>query len=307
MRKPIAFTQKKSKPMQAPLAKEDVSFQEFEDEMHDESKDRICRYADSLDVITSVVNTIHAAVDNTINPSRAMRALAKNGSNAVITHTTSAFSGLAGSTLGAVVGTLIFPGVGTAVGAAVGGLSAGFAGKMLIKMVLENTPLKKNKRLQTSTLQQEIEHTHDSILQSVLFAVKNEYLSNNNSTKKNLVAMGVKKAIDDATGLSLPVGYLADFAIQAKELSDGELGSKKIKKIEQIFEVIESIIYIEGYDDVQERFEYIGKEKMNRDGILNAIKRKKVSGEGLSNSVMHIENRIRDTRRMLLNFQSGAS
>lgn len=43
MRKPIAFTQKKSKPMQAPLAKEDESFQEFEDEMHDESKNCICR------------------------------------------------------------------------------------------------------------------------------------------------------------------------------------------------------------------------------------------------------------------------
>ncbi|BEM26681.1 hypothetical protein SME05J_02510 [Serratia marcescens] len=307
MRKPIAFTQKKSKPMQAPLAKEDESFQEFEDEMHDESKNRICRYADSLDVITSVVNTIHDAVDNTINPSRAMRALAKNGSNVVITHTASAFSGLAGSTLGAVVGTLIFPGAGTAVGAAVGGLSAGIASKELTKKVLEKTPLKKNKRLQTSTFQQEIEHTHDSILRSGLFTVKNAYLSNNNSTKKNLAVMGAKKAIDEATGLSLPVGDLADFALQAKELSDGELGSKKIKKIEKIFEVIELIISMEGYDDVQDRFEYLGKEKISRDGVLNTIKREKVSSEGLSNSVVHIENRIRDTRRMLLNFQPGAS
>ncbi|MEL5589489.1 hypothetical protein PTT03_10670 [Serratia ureilytica] len=111
--------------------------------MHDESKNRICRYADSLDVITSVVNTIHDAVDNTINPSRAMRALAKNGSNVVITHTASAFSGLAGSSIGATIGTLIFPGAGAAVGAAVGGLSAGLASKELTKKVLEKTPLKK--------------------------------------------------------------------------------------------------------------------------------------------------------------------
>ncbi|QPS20161.1 DUF1269 domain-containing protein [Serratia plymuthica] len=100
-------------------------------------------YADSLDVITKVVNSIHDSVDNTINLSRAVRALAKNGSNILITHTTSAFSGLAGSTLGAVVGTLIFPGGGTAVGAAVGGLSAGIASKELTKRVLEKTPLKK--------------------------------------------------------------------------------------------------------------------------------------------------------------------
>lgn len=119
--------------------------------------------------------------------------------------------------------------------------------------------------------------------------------------------MGAKKAIDEATGLSLPVGDLADFALQAKELSDGELGSKKIKKIEKIFEVIELIISMEGYDDVQDRFEYLGKEKISRDGVLNTIKREKVSSEGLSNSVVHIENRIRDTRRMLLNFQPGAS
>lgn len=137
--------------------------------------------------------------------------------------------------------------------------------------------------------------------------MKNAYLSNNNSTKKNLAVMGAKKAIDEATGLSLPVGDLADFALQAKELSDGELGSKKIKKIEKIFEVIELIISMEGYDDVQDRFEYLGKEKISRDGVLNTIKREKVSSEGLSNSVVHIENRIRDTRRMLLNFQPGAS
>lgn len=307
MRKPIIFNQKKSKPMQAPLAKEDESFKAFEDEMHDEDKNLICRYADILDVITKVVNTIHDSVDNTINPSRALRALAKNGSNVLITNTMSGFSGLAGSTLGAVAGSLIFPGVGTAVGAAVGGLSAGSAGKELTKRVLEKTPLKKNKRLQTSIFQQEIEHAHDSILRSSLFTVKNTYLSNNNSTKKNFAAMGVKKAINEATGLSLPVGDLADFALQAKELCDGEIGIKKIKKIEKIFEVIESIISKEGYDDVQDRFEYLGKKRISRDGVLNTIKREKVSNEGISNSVVHIKKRIGDTRRMLTNFQTGGS
>ncbi|QPS20162.1 hypothetical protein [Serratia plymuthica] len=58
-------------------------------------------------------------------------------------------------------------------------------------------------------------------------------MSNNNSTKKNLAVMGVKKAIDEATGLSLPVGDLANFALQAKELCDGEIGIKKSRKLKK--------------------------------------------------------------------------
>ncbi|CAI2475530.1 hypothetical protein C8E17_0245 [Serratia plymuthica] len=62
---------------------------------------------------------------------------------------------------------------------------------------------------------------------------------------------------------------------------------------------------MEGDDDVQNRFEFLGKEKIRREGVLNTIKREKVSGEGISNSVAHMENRKKDTQRMLLNFQSG--
>lgn len=263
-------------------------------------------YAQRVDVSASIIDKIYAVVDANTNSDhrRGTELLVREGAGLTAKYLGGVGGGAAGGAVGgALFGSAILPGVGTVTGAGIGMMIGAIGGKTVVGKIADKLGLK-SARLQTSDMNSRLDRIKDREITEAVKDFRGQYAGKD--SRVTYGSLAVKKVINEATGVSLPVSGLYKMGRMIQEMGQ-EFTPEKIGKIDALLDRVDEILSDENYIDITMKFDRISKlsgktdkaHKVSKRGIVNTISLGTADKIALSNKRTGANKRLGDIRRML--------